>query len=129
MNTITATSTVMVLTSAPRPRYVYEGAKRTDELAIDEATGQPQWQARGLIQLELLGVLEGTLRLPQSVVTEELAAGVVVTATGEPLRIGLRGGDYGTIVATVEGVSGFQAHGTFATLATVTRPLKAAANG
>jgi hypothetical protein len=122
---ITASSTSMVLTTAPRPRFVYEGAVRTDQAALDESTGQPQWQARGLVQLEGLGVIEGTLRLPQSLVTEKLVPGEVVTATGEPLRIALRGGDYGSILATVEGVAAVQPHGLFSQL-TATRPLKAA---
>lgn len=126
---ITASSTFMVLTTAPRPRFVYEGAVRTDQAALDESTGQPQWQARGLVQLEGLGVIEGTLRLPQSLVTEKLVPGEVVTAAGEPLRIGLRGGDYGSILATVEGVSRVDTHGLFAQIATAARPLKAAANG
>jgi hypothetical protein len=129
MNTIRTTTATIVLTSEPRPRYVYEGKTRTDQQVVDESTGQPQWQARGLVHLEVLGVIEGTLRIPQSLVTEKLVPGEVVTATGEPLRIGLRGGDYASVLVAVEGVTGVDTHGLFAQLATATRPLKAASNG
>ncbi|MCH9730973.1 MAG: hypothetical protein K0U84_15065 [Actinomycetia bacterium] len=126
---ITPTTTTAVLASTPRPKFVYEGNKRTDRPSTDPHTGQILWQVKALIALDGLGTVEGTIRVPQPLVDAELVAGAVVTVSGDPLHVVLRGGDWGAVLATMEGVVGVAGHGRFTELAVDRKtPLKAASS-
>lgn len=99
----------MIVTGDPRERYTYENdesgkSRRTDARKTDE-------QGRPLSALQGFGFIFGgpevlTIEAPDAVIAD-LSAGQFVLPQGS-LRVRERGGDFGSVVRTVEGVESVQ---------------------